>query len=476
MVRRFVPVLLSGAFCLSCLSASFGGVFREVGVARVDITPDYPIRLTGYAARKTEAESVAQRIYAKALAIGSDKEKPAILMAVENCGVPLAVHDEVVGLLKAQRHINPDRVAICSTHTHSAPWVKGFAPNIFGGPLPEDQAKRVERYTGELVQALVKVALEALDARQPANLTWGCGQAGFAANRRTKGGPVDQDLPVLVVRDVAGNVRAVFASYACHCTTLGSDFNQICGDWAGFAAEDLEREHPGATVLIALGCGADANPQPRGTLELTKQHGAEIASAVDKLLQADLVPIEGKLVCRTKQLQLAFDTLPTRAEWEERARDTGYPGSHARLNLARLDRGEKLPTRLGYQVQTWTFGDSLAMVFLPGEVVVDYSLRLKREFDSARLWVNAYANDVPCYIPSERVLKEGGYEGGDAMIYYDRPTRFAPGIEERIVRAVHQLIPRSFQDRFAVYRSPKPTLSARTALLTPLETYNEQPH
>jgi hypothetical protein len=84
------------------------------------------------------------------------------------------------------------------------------------------------------------------------------------------------------------------------------------------------------------------------------------------------------------------------------------------------------------------------MVFLPGEVVVDYSLRLKREFDRSRIWVNGYSNDVPCYIPSRRVLEEGGYEGGGAMVYYDRPTKFAPDVEERIVGAVHDLMPRGF--------------------------------
>jgi hypothetical protein len=85
------------------------------------------------------------------------------------------------------------------------------------------------------------------------------------------------------------------------------------------------------------------------------------------------------------------------------------------------------------------------MVFLNGEVVVDYSLRLMREYDKERLWVNGYSNDVPCYIPSDRVLKEGGYEGGGAMIYYLRPTKFAPGLEDRIVSAVEELVPATFK-------------------------------
>ncbi len=120
-------------------------------------------------------------------------------------------------------------------------------------------------------------------------------------------------------------------------------------------------------------------------------------------------------------------------------------GYHARVQLARLKRGEKLQATVDYPVQTWTFGDQLAMVFLPGEVVVDYSLRLKREFDRTRLFVHAYANGAPCYIPSERILKEGGYEGGGAMVYYDRPTRFAPGLEAKIIDEVHRQLPEAFR-------------------------------
>jgi len=318
-------------------------------------------------------------------------------------------------------------------------------PNIFGAALPPDQQARVDRYTRELTDKLEQVALAALKARQPATLAWGQTRAGFAANRRTKGGPVDHDLPVLVARDKSGHIRALFASYACHCTTLGATPNRICGDWAGYAREYLERDHPGAIVLVALGCGGDANPEPRTGLELAQQHGNTITAAVNALLQQPLTPLRDKLACQAKAIALPFDTLPTREEWTTRAQSTNqYIAYHAKKNLARLDRGGKLPTDLPYMIQTWNFGNELAMVFLPGEVVVDYSLRFKREYDARRFWVNAYANDVPCYIPSKRIWREGGYEGGYAMIYYDRPTRLAEGTEELIVSAVHELLPREF--------------------------------
>jgi hypothetical protein len=256
---------------------------------------------------------------------------------------------------------------------------------------------------------------------------------------------VDHDLPVLVARDKSGNIRAIWASYACHCTTMADTPNPICGDWAAFAREYLERDHPGAVAVVTIGCGADADPKPRTGLEFAKQNGNAFSSAVTALLQQPLQPLSGKLECRVKPIALPFDKLPTREEWTARSTSPNHwVAYHARQNLARLDRGETLPTELPYLVQTWNFGDQLGMVFLPGEVVVDYSLRLKKEYDPTRLWVNAYANDVPCYIPSRRIWQEGGYEGGDAMIYFDRPTRLQEGTEELIVSAVHELMPARF--------------------------------
>lgn len=435
-----------GLSAVTVMSAAADRLYH-IGAARIDITPAYPIRLSGYAVRKTESTEVAQRLWAKAMAIGTDKEGPAILITVDNIGVPRHVRDEVVLRLQKKKRIDPARVAICSTHSHTTPCLAGNLDTLFGEPLPPEHRARVERYTRELVDAIERVALEALRKRKPGKLSWGQSKAGFAANRRTQGDPVDHDLPVLTVTDRQGKLRALFTSYACHCTTLGGDFNQVCGDWAGYAQEILERDHPGAVVLVGIGCGADANPHPRTGLNLALQHGQEIAAKINALLTQQLTPLNRPLVCRTKPLELPFDPLPSRAEWEQRAQDQSYSGYHARWTLAKLDGGESLSTHLPYLVQTWNFGDELAVVFLPGEVVVDYSLRLKREFDSARLWVNAYANDVPCYIPSERILKEGGYEGGGAMIFYGLPARLAMETESLIVGAVHDLLPQSFRNQ-----------------------------
>jgi neutral ceramidase len=432
-----------------------------VGVAVVDITPDYPIRMVGYESRKTESEGVVSRLKARALAIGDDGESgggPTVLVAVDNCAVGSKVTQEVADRLNKKVGLKRERFAVCSTHTHCAPGLSSGLDFIYGNPLPPDQRARIDRYTATLTDAIETAALTALKDRAPASLAWGQGRAGFAANRRVlnngkwvgfgvnPNGPVDPSLPVLTASDPAGKVRAVLFGYACHCTTLGGEFNKICAEWAGYACDEVERQSPGSVAVAIIGCGADANPEPRRNLDDAKQHGAAAAAEVNRLLAArsGLTPLTGRIACRFRQLELPLEPLPDRTVLLERAKRAGAEGFLARTLLQRLDRGETLPTTVPYCVQTWCFGDEMAMVFLAGEVVVDYAIRLKWEIDADRLWIVAYSNDVPSYIPSRRILSEGGYEADSSMIYYGHPSRYAPEVEDRIIQSVHDLLPPPF--------------------------------
>ena len=61
------------------------------------------------------------------------------------------------------------------------------------------------------------------------------------------------------------------------------------------------------------------------------------------------------------------------------------------------------------------------------------------ELGDRPLWVAGYSNDVFGYVPSLRVLQEGGYEGGGAMRYTPLPGPFAPSVEDRVAKTVHKL-------------------------------------
>ncbi len=458
------------------LSTLFGGIALAkeappilAGVARVDITPDGPIRLSGYAARDSESKGGGRPIEAQALALGSDAEGASVLVAVDNLGIPEAMTEELAARLKRRAGIARERLAVASSHTHSAPCLPGVVPNIFGKPIPPDQQARLDRYARELIDKLEAVCLEALTSRGPCRLDWGQGRVDFAINRRTKGGPVDHALPVLRVAGRDGKPAAIVVGYACHCTTLDPKDNIVSGDWAAEARDAIESANPGSVALVLIGCGADSNPRDRPGQAVARRHGRAIADEVARLLKGPLrelsVPPSGRLA----RLKLPFDTLPTRDDLTALVAKGGTPGYNASTLLARLDRGEPLPTDLDYVAQSWTFGDDLAMVFMAGEVVVDYALRLKAELDPARLWTVAYANDDPCYIPSERILREGGYEAAGAMVYYGRPTRLKPGVEDRIVAAVHGLVPASFAAKPEEKEKPKAAATGKPASRTPAE-------
>lgn len=453
-----------------------------IGAAVVDITPEEPVRLTGYAARTSDTGEVAARIHARALAIGPAEDLTAVLLSVDNCGIPRSLAERVYARVAADGGLPRERFAVLATHTHSAPWLRDFAPNIFPD-LPADSAERLDRYERALEEKLVEVCREAIASQRPGRLSLAYGEVGFAVNRRAvqdgrwvgfgenPEGPVDHRLPVLAAREESGELIALLANYACHCTTEPGSFNQISGDWAGCAADMLEAGHAGCVALMAIGCGADANPSPGGTHELSRAHGHSLAAEVNRLLETPAAwrPLDPEVVCRLESIDLPLAALPSRDAWQVAAAGGGVEGARARFFLEMLDRGEELPRTVSeYPVQTWCFGDDLAMVFLAGEVVVDYALRLGEMFDRDRLWVNAYANDVPCYIASARLLREGGYEVDSSMLYYRQPTRLAPEAEDLICDAVQKLLPHAYysaslQEAFPGPKDPAAAVASMVA-------------
>lgn len=443
-------------FIHEVLPAQKPGASMQVGVARIDITPYGPIRLSGYlrmGARNKESEGVLQQLWAKAIAIGSDAQGPSILITVDLAGINAFMTATVAKWISGKIPFNPDHLSICASHTHSGPDM-GNSHNMYYDPvLPADQLARIAAYLDSLAPKLEKVAWEALQNRQPSLISWAQGEVGFALNRRVikngvwvghgkvTEGPVDHQLPLLKVTDLKGNIKALFMSYACHGTTLFDNINKTHGDWIGEAQRLIELNHPGATALIAQGCGGDADPDKRGTLEIATMHGQAIATEVDRLLAASMAPITSVPVVRSRELQLPFDHVPGVAEFTAMTKEGGAKGHNAEVHLDRMVRGIPIDTALTYPIRSWTFGNKLTMLFLGGEVLADYAVRLKKELGKERLWINAYCNDVKAYIPSKRVIKEGGYEVEVNMYYYDHPFRFSENIEEIIIKAVHGIVP-----------------------------------
>ena len=304
----------------------------------------------------------------------------------------------------------------------------------------------VGRYTEDLLDKTVSVIARSIQNLEPADLEFEQGLAGFAVNRRRarKGkrhlpAPVDHDVPVLAVRSNRGVLKAIVFGYACHATVLSG--YEVSGDWPGFAQEFLERTHVGATALFLTGCGADANPLPRRSVDLARMYGEILAIAVNQVLDKEMSPVLGPLKTAFQRVDVPFHTPPTRSELERRiTNEEGSLRRHAEHLLEILDREGRIQDSYPYPVQVWSFGKGLTFIHLAGEVVVDYALRFKAAYGWDDVWVTGYSNEVFAYIPSLRVLKEGGYEGGGAMIPYGQPGPFRAAVEEIIAEKVDELV------------------------------------
>jgi hypothetical protein len=427
----------------------------KAGVAKVCITPQSPVWMTGYASRTKPSEGTLLDLYARALALEAVSGGRAVLVTTDLLGFPASVAQAVADQCRERYGLERDRLMLTSSHTHGGPSLASLLRTLASPHMTPPQQRDVEDYTRGLVAKVAAVVGEALADLRPARLAVGRGEATFAMNRRQKtdkgyvigvnpDGPVEHTVPVLRVDGQDGRLRAVVFLYACHNTTLGGTIYQFHGDYAGFAEAALEERHPGAAAMFVMGCGADANPYPRGTVELARQHGKTIADAVDKVLGAPLHPVAGSLRAAWDTALLPFAPPPTREMMEAKAQDPKnlFEQWHARELLAALDRDGRLPASYPCPVQVWRVGQDVTLVALSGEVVVDYALRLKKELGPEGTWVAAYSNDVFAYVPSRRVLEEGGYEAGGAMTYYGHPGPFAPEVEETLVRKVHELVGR----------------------------------
>ncbi|NLX56090.1 MAG: hypothetical protein GXY58_13340 [Planctomycetaceae bacterium] len=420
----------------------------RVGVARRDITPKGPIWMAGYAMRNHPSEGAVHPLWAKALAVEDAEGQRAVIVTTDLIGLVREVSDPVCERVEQSLGLPRQRVLLNSSHTHCGPVIRKCAEVTYG--LDAHQSEIIASYTQQLEDHLVAVIEEACGAMQPATLAYGEGEATFAINRRkpvddgqgigeNPQRPVDHTVPVLAARAEDGRLLAVLFGYACHNTT--TPIYQLNGDYAGFAQLALEEQHPGTTALFMIGCGADANPAPRGELALAQQHGQALGQSVDSVLAQPMQPVHSRLRTAFARVELPLVDPPSReAVLELATAENVYQQRLAKLLIQRYDADGALPDSYPFPVQVMRFGSEFSLIGLAGETLVDYAFRLRNELAGERLWVAGYCNEVFAYIPSERVLQEGGYEGGDAMVYYGFHGPFRPGLEDRIVGLVKQLM------------------------------------
>lgn len=454
MARHVVRASLAVLFlCLNSADGAERASGWSAGAARIDITPSTPVWMAGYAARKTPSEGVALPLQAKALALTDQNNHSIVLITADLIGFDRALTGRITDRLKAKHGISREDIALLASHTHTGPVLKNLERLMSEKGLDPREARNNVDYVRDLEDKIVAVVDKALAQRAPAGLSYAVGRAEFAMNRREKtptgfkiglnpGGPTDKSVPVLIVNDAQGSPRAIVFGYACHNTTLTDKAMALSGDYAGFAQAALEERYPGTLALFVTGCAGDANPEPRGTLDMAKAHGRSLAQAVESALGKPLTSLTGTIRSAYAEPIVRFAGPTDRPSYEARLKEPGSGRQgHARRMIAAIERGEPIKSEYPYPVQAFAIGDQLTFLALAGEVVVDYAIRLQKELGGGRpLWVAGYANDVFGYVPSMRVLDEGGYEGLEAFYYSTFPTPFAADVESTVVSKAHDLV------------------------------------
>ncbi|MBT5845276.1 MAG: hypothetical protein HOH86_01615 [Verrucomicrobiales bacterium] len=434
---------------LLCLALPLSAASWKAGTAKADITPKKPIWMAGYGGRTKPSEGTLHPLWAKALALEDAKGNRAVIISTDTLGMTASIYANLKARLAKEHKLQPEQIMLNASHTHTGPVLRGGLYDIY--PLNAAHIKRIEEYSARLENEIVRITGQALKNLEPVTLKHGIGITRFGVNRRenkpysdvpkliaaqTLKGPIDHDVPVLAVYKGL-ELKAVVFGYACHSTTLG--IQKFSGDYSGFTQIALEKSHPGALALFSAGCGADINPLPRRVVHLAERYGLMLAAAVEETLLQKMQPLEPKLTTRIKTIPLEYGALPEPAALAAAAKNqTNYRGRWA-TRMLKLQADDDVPKTYPYPIQCWRVGDLLWLT-MGGEVVVDFSLNFKKQY-GPRTWVTSYCNDVMAYIPTFRVLQEGGYEGQSSMAVYGLPAdRWKENVEDLVTEGINQLV------------------------------------
>jgi neutral ceramidase len=442
-MKRAIVLLLA----LGCATSDAPPATMRAGTAKAKITPAGPVMMAGYGSRNKPSDGVAADLWARVLALDDGTGEPKVLVTADIIGFGPVLSRALKAEARKRYGLSDARLLLVGSHTHS-------------GPVTSDRA-----FADGLQATLLDLIGKALGALSPARLEWAMGRAEIGMYRRVPKpdgtwafgdypqGPVDPDLPVMAVRAPDGALRALFFTFACHCTSIrnGKDgFYQIHPDWA-ICCSTLEQRLPGAQVMFVTGCGADIDPAARGPLSDAEKNGASMVSSLEAVLKGSFKPVSGPIRAGGKRVELPLEKLDPEAV--QKMAEKGRPAEKkfAEDLLRRRQAGAVRDSPVDYPIVAWRFAAGPAIVGLGGETCVEYALRLKKELGADRIWPVGYANEVMCYIPSERVLRENGYESGWSLAWgrgvatsqmsgsgWDTP--FALGIEDRIVSTVHDLM------------------------------------
>lgn len=438
----------------------------QAGTGKVDITPPVGVMLQGYA-RESGSTGIFERLYAKALVFDNGREKAALITSDLIAISPELAAAVRKGIVKAVRGISGDHIMVAASHTHCGPVI---LPNLIG-------QKGLDReYIRGLREKLITLVVDAFKTLEPVRIGTGSGKAFFNINRRlpTKDGLLfapnpkgvcDHEVGVVRIDGVDGRPRAILMNFSCHPTVMGGD--DISPDYPGFAQKTVEAAYRGEVVaLFTTGTCGDVRPyfkgkDPRsfggGTRAAVKQAGTVLGREVIRVARAIRTRETADLAATSTIVRLPLEKPRSIAslrkeidECQARLRQFKKEGkgflfceweqggiTWVRNTIRLIERKQFKPWVEG-EIQLLRFG-GISLVALPGEVMCEIGMNIKRHFGSRKCFLSTVTNGCVGYIPTAEALTQGGYEPNDSIRYFRVPARFSGHVGDVILKTVEKL-------------------------------------
>lgn len=387
----------------------------RMGVGQVNITPDKPAMMSGYAARETPSVGVHDSLYAAAFYFESG-EKRSLLITADLIGFSFDFTEEMRSLITSATGVPSPDIMLVAVHNH-------------GGPAIGDRgAESVKEYTAELKKKLVSMAVGASKNPQPFLMGTGKGHCALNINRRaefSKGevwlgrnqeGPCDHELAVVKFETTDHKPLAVLINWPCHGTATGDSNYLITGDWPGAAARYVKKELGDHVIVgVTAGASADINPiyGPGNVFREVDAVGFHVGDETVRVLkEMDTRP------AKTLQVKETIVTLPGKKNSPDHFPQASYEaGPDTRIRLSALKIG------------------SLVLAGISGELFTEIGMEIKRESPYTNTVILTHCSGSSGYICTDSAYPKGGYEV--------KVTKLMPGAEKALVRGSVDLI-RSF--------------------------------
>ena len=416
----------------------------SVGYAEAQITPGAgQVQMSGFGRERYAKGSLAP-LLTQILALRDREGRTGVLITADIAGFG-RVMTEAIRRSTARKHgIPAENVILAASHTHWGPATRFHATFAAGAPNVW--------YMGFLEDKILGSVDAALEDLSPATIEYGSIDfRGIGCNRRlpkdgkiTWGpypeGSFDGHTPILRVGRGKSPNQLLVVGHACHPTSSGT-IEKWTPDYPGAMRDYLAAELPETKALFVQGCGGDAkvvheDPQSGKLVfsadpKRSKAAGEKLAKAVlGHLEKGRMIPLAGQLTCSLASGQLSYGERWTREEMEREA----YTGSKNRYYTWVARQFLALPDdsrSYRYDVQIWKVGNQLTIFGMEGEVCSPWGPTLRSTAPTGQAMVIGYVSNVDAYIPDKRIVREGGYEGGEAQKFF-LPGPFTEKIESEI--------------------------------------------